>query len=143
MNIVELAKLRKLFGGSGGSGGGVEVLTGEVTWNTVPITLVEFTVEHGLGRIPKMFVLVPDFETVAERTIGVHLVSTQEYGMLARYNGSALKIYNNLDNCKIVTTLVGRNPIVFVDENKLVLRTFLDSMFTVAAGDTYRWFIVG
>lgn len=135
-------------GNPGGAGGstGCEILTGEVVWSDVGTSKDALDIEHNLGRMPKLFVIVPNSSMSREKNkmVGLFIVSTQERGMLGRYTPShGISVYPEFNDYKIVNGVAGASTGVYANENKLTLATYLDSVFTVTAGDSYRWIIAG
>ena len=131
--------------------GGGNIASGTISWATVTgaITNTEFV--HNLGVVPILFIISPAFDISSNpsktKKIGIHHIMTSSSSSLARYFNGELKIQS--DNVyNVIRPMSEYSPSsynggVYVDENKAIYKTYIDSVFPVTAGDVYNWIVVG
>lgn len=129
-----------------GEAGG-NIVSGSISWATVPSTRVQTEFVHNLGVAPKLFLICPAFDITSppQKNIGIHLISTGSLGAISRYINNNIKIYSNASSyvIKSMQDFSTSSTGVYADSSKLILITYLDSVFTVNQGDIYNWIAVG
>ena len=129
--------------------GGGNIASGTISWATIPSTIVKTEFVHNLGVAPKLFLICPAFDirSTPTKNIGIHLISTESSGALSRYSLSAgsIRIYSDMSDfaMKSMQDFSSKKIGVYSDSTKLILMTYLDSVFTVNPGDIYNWIAVG
>ncbi len=127
--------------------GGGNIVSGSTSWATIPPSIVQTEFVHNLGVAPKLFLIYPAFNITSStnKNIGIHLISTGSLGAISRYSNGNLRIYSHSKDyvIKSMQDFSASKAGVYADSTKLILMTYLDSVFTVYPGDIYNWIAVG
>ena len=139
--------LAELIASIQAEGGGGNIVSGSISWATIPPIQVQTEFVHNLGVVPKLFLIYPAFNITSsiQKNIGIHLISTGSLGAISRYSNGNIKIYSDLSNyvMKSMQDFSTSGPGVYADSTKLIFITYLDTVFTVNPGDIYNWIAVG
>ena len=129
--------------------GGGNIASGTISWATVTEDITNTELVHNLGVVPILFIISPAFDIDGNpsKKIGIHHIMTSSSSSLARYSSGRLKIKSDYVY-SVIRPMSEYSPSsfdggIYVDENKAIYRTFIDSLFSVTAGDVYNWIAVG